>query len=134
MVVLPSLPLNAVQSREARQPACEPLAERHDKLLPANESPLPIVAEVIGEVPPPVKMPPSVVLPVPPKLTASVVEPTTLPLASVVRREEVMDVKYVLPVFVNIVVEACVKKVEEAMTETFFSHRPVVVAFTETPA
>ncbi|MEK7516475.1 MAG: hypothetical protein AAB562_02660 [Patescibacteria group bacterium] len=70
----------------------------------------------------------------PPKLTASVVEPTTLPLASVVRREEVMDVKYVLPVFVNIVVEACVKKVEEAMTETFFSHRPVVVAFTETPA
>src|SRR3989344_5571477 len=130
MVVDPSLPLKAVQSEVEIQPACRSLAVRHDSVLPANESPEPIEALVTGDVPFPVKMPPSVVLPVPPKLTASVDEPTTFPTASVVRSDEVMDVRYVLPVLVKSVVLACVKKGEEAMIEAFSSHRPVVVELT----
>src|SRR3989338_7083052 len=130
MVVLPSLPLKVVQSEVEIQPACRSLAVRHDSVLPANERPLPIEALETGDVPLPVKMPPSVVLPVPPKLTASVVLPTTFPTESVVRSDEVIVVRYVAPVFVSIVVEACVKKVEEAMIEAFSSHRPVVVELT----
>ena len=128
------MPLKVVQSEVEIQPACRSLAVRHDSVLPANERPLPIEALETGDVPLPVKMPPKVVLPVPPKLTAKVDEPTTFPTASVVRSDEVMDVRYVLPVLVKSVVLACVKKVEEAMTEAFFSHRPVVVEFTVTPA
>ena len=41
---------------------------------------------------------------------------------------------HVAPVFVNIVVEACVKKVEDAITPAFLSHSPVVVELTATLA
>src|SRR3989344_9438128 len=88
MVVLPSFPLKLVQSFVATHPACKLLATAHDKLLPANERPLPIEADVTGLVPFPVSNPPSVVEPVPPKLTASAVLPTPLPVEAVVRMEE----------------------------------------------
>ena len=62
-----------------------------ESVLPENESGPEIPAAVKGPVPFPVSNPPSVVEPVPPKLTASVVDPTTLPVVSVVRIEEVME-------------------------------------------
>ena len=134
MVVDPSLPLKLVQSPDERHPACEPLAVKHERELPAKESPEPIEADVTGDVPPPVNIPPKVVEPVPPKLTAKVDEPTIFPALSVVKREDVIEVSHVAPVFVSIVVLACVKKVEEAMTDAFLSHSPVVVELTATDA
>ena len=134
MVVLPSFPLKEVQSLVERHPARRSEAVRQDKLFAANDSPLPIEALVTGEVPFPVNIPPSVVEPVPPKLTASVVDPTIFPSPSVVKIDDVIDVNHVAPVFVSIVVDACVKKVDEAMTDAFLSHRPVVVLCTKTLA
>ena len=58
---------------------------------------------------------------------------TTLPVASVERTALVTLVRYVFPVLVSCVVEACVKYVVEAMTMVFLSHRGVVVDWLATP-
>ena len=87
MVLLPSLPLKVVQSVDERQPVIDPLALRHERELPANESPLPMSALVRAPVLLPVRMPPKVVDPVPPMLTARVVVPDTTPVALVTRSE-----------------------------------------------
>lgn len=57
-----------------------------------------------------------------------------MPVWSVVRRAFVSEVRYVVPVFVKSVVDACVKKVEEAMSPAFLIQSPVVVELTPTPA
>src|SRR3989344_5520320 len=133
MVVDPSLPLKAVQSEVEIQPACRSLAVRHDSVLPANESPEPIEALVTGDVPFPVKMPPKVVEPVPPKLTASVVLPTTFPLVSVVRIEEVIEGRKSVPRTVKLLVEAFAKYEVLDAINPFWNHSGVVVACTVTP-
>ena len=126
--------MKSVQSPDERYPSL-PLPDcAIESVVPLKESGPEIAALPTALVPLPINNPPSVVEPVPPKLTASVVLPTTLPAESVVRSDDVIDVSHVLPVFVSIVVDACVKKVEEAMTEAFLSHRLVVVLCTNTPA
>ena len=64
-----------------------------------------------------------------------VVVATTLPFWSVARRPLVIEVRYVLPVLVKRVVDAWVKKVEEAISESGepVSQRPVDVACTFVP-
>ena len=60
---------------------------------------------------------------------------TTFPVESVPSKELVSEVRYVLPVLVKSVVEAWVKKVEEAMREkgeVLFNQSAVEVAFTTT--
>ena len=77
--------------------------------MPLKESGPEIAALPTGDVPLPINIPPKVVEPVPPKLTASVVLPTTFPLVSVVRIEEVMEGKKALPRTVKLLVEAFAK-------------------------
>src|SRR3989344_5585976 len=68
-------------------------------------------------------------------LVPKVVVATTFPVESVPSKELVSEVRYVLPVLVKSVVEAWVKKVEEAMREkgeVLFNQSAVEVAFTTT--
>ena len=126
--------LKRLQSPDERYPSL-PLPDCDiESVVPLNERGPEIAALPTALVPLPINNPPSVVLPVPPKLTASVVDPTIFPAESVVKREDVIEVSHVAPVFVSIVVLACVKKVEEAMTDAFLSHSPVVVELTATDA
>src|SRR3954466_11389600 len=104
-----------------------------ESVLFANDSGPLTNADVSWPVPLPVSKPPSVVEPVPPKLTASVVEPTTLPFASVVRMEEVIDGKYSLPKIVRLVVDAFTKYAVVDDMKPFWNHSGVVVALTVTP-
>jgi len=76
---------------------------------------------VSGEVPLPVKIPPSVVEPVPPKLTAMVEVPETFPLAEVVRMEfwifeivKVLVVRLVVEAFVLYIVPLALRFVYDA--------------------
>lgn len=137
MVVLPSFPLKEVQSPVERHPACKEEAARHEREFAENESPLPIEALVTGDVPPPVKIPPSVVEPVPPKLTASVVVPPTTPVASVTRSELLIletvrfvveaVPKYPVPLAERFVVDAFTKyEVEEAINPLWYQNAVVV--------
>src|SRR3989338_821545 len=69
------------------------------------------------------------------RFVSMVVVATTFPVESVPSKELVSEVRYVLPVLVKSVVEAWVKKVEEAMREkgeVLFNQSAVEVAFTTT--
>src|SRR4051812_20336333 len=102
-----------------------------ESVVPSNERGPETDAELM--VPPlPIKIPPSVVDPVPPNGTESVVEPTTLPLASVVRMEEVMLVKR-FERTVRLVVEAFAKyELDDAMMPCW-NQNGVVVACVVVP-
>ena len=94
--------------------------------VPVYDDPLSVVSLVRAPRVPPSAMPEMVenvncALPM-------VVEAMTRPVASVARSDMVAgEVRYVAPVLVNIVVDACVKKVVDASTIVFFNHSGVVV-------